>query len=299
MTKFWETLGGKLAEQWVVTLLTPAFVFWIGGIGAWTLYAGRSRFKDALTRITQLPESAQVALAIAGLLLVMASAVIVQRFELEALRVLEGYWPRWTRPLRRWLIAKQNKSITRKGARFQALARKNLHNLTPEEREDYAAPDWKLMHVPADPVQRMPTRLGNILRAAEQRPMDKYGLDAIICWPRLWLLLPDTTRNELTEARANLNTTVRIWLWGMLFLVWSVWTVAVPIGLLVALVAYRWTLHAAEIYGELFEATFDLHRTMLYESLRWPLPATPADEQKAGAELTAYLWRGFTPHTET
>ena len=100
---------------------------------------------------------------------------------------------------------------------------------------------------------------------------------------------------------------VRIWLWSMLFLVWSVWTLlAVPMGLFVALLAYRWALHASEIYGELLEASFDLHRTTLYESLRWPLPATPADEQKAGEELTAYLWRGsdrtapvFTSRNET
>lgn len=293
MTKFWETFGGKLAEHWVVALLTPAFVFWVGGIGAWAWHSGWTRFNDFLTFFTQLSESAQVALVIGGLLVIMISAVIIQRIELGALRLLEGYWPHWTWPLRRRLIAKQNKYIDRKDARFQALARKGLLNLTPEEREDYVALDWAHMHVPAVPTERMPTRLGNILRAAERRPRDKYGLDTIVCWPRLWLLLPDTVRNELTEARANLNTAVRIWLWGMLFLVWSVWTVlAVPMGLLVALFAYRYTQRAAEIYGELFEAAFDLHRTTLYESLRWPLPATPADERRLGEMLTAYLWRG-------
>lgn len=293
MTKFWEALGGKLAEHWVVTLVTPAFVFWGGGIGAWAWHVGSIRFYDVLTRFTQFPESAQVTLLIGGLLVVMASAVIVQQLEAGTLRLLEGYWPRWTHLLRRRLIARQNQSIARKDDHFQALANKGLHNLTPEEREDYAALDWMLMHVPAVPAERMPTRLGNILRTAERRPRDKYGLDTIVCWPRLWLLLPDATRNELAEARTNLNTAIRIWLWGVLFLVWGVWTVlAVPMGLLVTLSAYRWTLRAAEIYGELFEATFDLHRTTLYESLRWPLPATPADERHQGETLTAYLWRG-------
>jgi hypothetical protein len=293
VTKFWEALGGKLAEHWMVTLVTPAFVFWAGGLGAWAWHVGPIRLNHAFTRLVQLPEPAQVALLIGGLLVVMASAVIVQGFELEALRLLEGYWPGWTRPLRRRLIAKQNASTARKDARFQALASKGLPNLTPEEREAYALLEWTHMHAPVVPAERMPTRLGNILRAAERRPQNKYGLDGIICWPHLWLLLPDSVRNELTEARANLNAAVRIWLWGVLFLVWSMWTVlAVPLGLVVALVAYHWALRAAEIYGQLFEAAFDLHRTMLFESLRWPLPATPADERKAGKELTAYLWRG-------
>jgi len=47
------------------------------------------------------------------------------------------------------------------------------------------------MHTPAESDRHMPTKLGNILRAAELRSKDKYGLDAVICWPRLWLLLPD------------------------------------------------------------------------------------------------------------
>ena len=29
--KVMDSFGGKLAEQWVATLLTPAFIFWLGG----------------------------------------------------------------------------------------------------------------------------------------------------------------------------------------------------------------------------------------------------------------------------
>ncbi|MEH1778505.1 MAG: hypothetical protein V7K67_24855 [Nostoc sp.] len=32
--KILESFGSKLAEQWVATLLTPAFVFWAGGAAA-------------------------------------------------------------------------------------------------------------------------------------------------------------------------------------------------------------------------------------------------------------------------
>ncbi|WP_277883236.1 hypothetical protein [Nostoc flagelliforme] len=31
-TKFLESLGGKLAENWAANILTPAFVFWMGGL---------------------------------------------------------------------------------------------------------------------------------------------------------------------------------------------------------------------------------------------------------------------------
>lgn len=69
------------------------------------------------------------------------------------------------------------------------------------------------MQFPSQPNRLMPTKLGNILRAAESRPYDKYGLDAVICWSRLWLLLPDGVKKELQEARSNLNTAARFWLW--------------------------------------------------------------------------------------
>ena len=46
----------------------------------------------------------------------------------------------------------------------------------------------------------------------------------------------------------------------------------------------------------------DLHRTALYQQLRWPLPTDPKQEHSQGEHLTSYLWRGshdpdptFTP----
>ncbi|WP_392533732.1 hypothetical protein [Nostoc sp. C117] len=149
----------------------------------------------------------------------------------------------------------------------------------------------------------MPTKLGNILRAAESRPYDKYGLDAVICWSRLWLVLPDGVKKELQEARSSLNTAPRFWLWSLLFIVWTVWAWwAVPAGLLGLIFAYYWTVDAAGVYCSLLESAFDLYRLELYKSLRWPIPINPKQEQESGKQLTIYLLRGsdqdrpiFTP----
>jgi hypothetical protein len=156
------------------------------------------------------------------------------------------------------------------------------------------------MHLPSTADQLLPTRLGNILRATERRPDERYGLDAIICWSRLWLLLPDTTRKDLQAARAELNNAARLWLWSILFSIWTVlgaWW-AIPIACLTAGVTYySWILDAATTYADLIDATFDVHRTLLYKSLRWQLPATAAAEIEAGKQLTAYLWSGADPST--
>jgi hypothetical protein len=84
----------------------------------------------------------------------------------------------------------------------------------------------------------LPTRIGNILRAAETWPADKYGLDAVVVWPRLWLLLPDISRQELLAARAALDSAVAAVIWGLLFCVFTIWTpFAIPAGLAVAAAA--------------------------------------------------------------
>jgi hypothetical protein len=139
----------------------------------------------------------------------------------------------------------------------------------------------------------MPTKLGNILRAGEGRPSERYGLDAVVCWQRLWLLLPQAARGELQSARAALDSDVVAFSWGVLFLAWTPFTLlAIPIALVVAALAYRGAQTNAAIYSDLFEASFDLYRQDLYEAMSWPLPKSPADEQELGKQLTEYLWRG-------
>jgi hypothetical protein len=140
----------------------------------------------------------------------------------------------------------------------------------------------------------MPTPVGNILRAAERRPVDKYGLDTVAVWPRLWLLLPDLTRQELLSARAGLGNVATAAIWGILYCALAFITpLTIPVGLAAFTVAVTLVLPGrAQALGDLIEAAYDLHRVALYRQLRWPLPASPGQERASGEELTSYLWRG-------
>lgn len=176
---------------------------------------------------------------------------------------------------------------------------KHLHKLQQTQplsaldRANYVRADLALRQFPSLEEDLLSTRLGNILRAAERRPYDRYGLDAIICWPRLWLLLPDSARQELQAARAELNNGVRIWAWSILFLVWTIWAWwAIPAAIVSAVLAYGWILDSAIVYGDLIESVFDLYRSSLYQSLRFPLPTNPAAERAIGLQVTEYLFRG-------
>jgi len=328
--KVLESFGGKLAEQWVATLLTPAFVFWLGGFST---AIQRYGWQTIVTEFTRHPEPLQIAILVGCLCIVAASAFVVQRFDLPTLRFLEGYWHPWLDHFRQQRLqhyrdyrnrfVQQRHNLreieTQRNQEFAALEyqiqshggetlspgksdrylqlREQL--LTPIEQETLIRLGQFLREMPTTNADLMPTRLGNLLRAAERKPLEKYGLDAIVCWSRLWMLLPDAVKKDLQEARTDLNTAARVWFWSILFcgwsvLGWSLWaTWPVILGIPSAWFAYRWAIDAARIYGELIEAAFDLYRHLLYQSIRWNLPPEPEIERRVGADLTRYLMRGF------
>jgi hypothetical protein len=310
LTDFWTGLGGKLAERWITLLFSPALAFWAGGLAAWMWRYGRplvsaDGWKALLDRwaalLQGLPVVAQGALVVGLLLVIVVSNLIVQRLSTPVLRLLEGYyWPRWLNWLRDRLVGHRSDKIDRDNNRWRQLAARGINNLTPRELADFVRLDRRRRSSPAKPERRMPTRLGNILRASEGRPDDYYGLNAVVCWPQLWLLLPDTAKQEVSAARASLNGAAELWLWAVLFIGWTVWAWwALPLGILVAAGSYSQMLGAATIYAELVEGCFHVHRRLLYEALRWPLPVTPAEERQRGAEVSAYLWHGSNATTPT
>lgn len=290
--KFLEGVSGKLAEQWVATLLTPAFIFWLAGLLA---YCDRHGITPLETWLKQYSEPIQIGILAIVLCTIAASAFIAQRFDTEVLRALEGYWY----PGLRYLLipCTQFQKIRRR--RLIALLKRinpKLQNNTATalERAEFVRCDRLLHQFPEKDHDLLPTRIGNILRAAERRPYYRYGLDAIVCWPRLWLVLPEATKKDMQTAQNELNNAVRLFLWSILGLGWGIWSwKIIPIALLSLLFAYNWAIAAATTYGDLIEATFDLHRQLLYQALGWKKPDAPNEERRVGKQLTDYLWRGF------
>ena len=300
--KFIDTVGGKLAEQWVAALLTPAFCFWSGGILAWVLDNDTSQLQQYLEA---LEAPLQLALLAVALLIIAASAFAIQQIESSCLRFLEGYyWPRWFIPLgwlRCKLLKRQEKRLQKLKVRWETLSHQRYQQTISQKndttyetiRELYLL-EYQRRWIPSQAEYLMPTALGNVLRAAEQRSWHKYRLDSVVCWPCLWLLLPDNARSDVHKARESLNSSVRLWVWSILFvLVWTWWVWwAIPIGLGTAFFAHQRMLSFARSYGNLIEATFDLYRIELYKALRWSLPKTSKEEKEQGELLTEYLWRG-------
>lgn len=294
--KFLEGVGSKLAERWMAELITPAFIFWIGGVIALIDHIGWTPVNQWVSE--QLDKPIGLVWAIASLGLVTLSAFIVERFDLGILRFLEGYWYSWwllpLRPLRRQMVKREQKRSQRIDQHWQTLSLIPEQIRTPEQRDEYVQLDWQQQHLPL-PSSMMPTRLGNWLKAAEGHSLERYGLDSIVCWPRLWLLLPEDVKQELKVARSDLNAAARTWFWCLLFMTWGFWVWWLSlIGLLAAfLTYYGWATVAASNYGELIKSTFDLYRHLLYDAIRWQLPTDPKIERRVGKDLTIYLWRGM------
>lgn len=324
--KMIESFGQKFTERIVETIFTPAFFFWL--VGTIALFQ-RFEWSYAIDNLENYPEALQVAILIGLFCLVPTSAFIVKRFDLTIIRFLEGYWPSWLRLYSRHKVEHYRKCKDRlnmkrnslrqtedqRKQRLQALTAtietQSVAALTDDEKMEYQqlyaqllSSDetqeliWLIQQLQAMPgrPELMPTSLGNLLRAAERKPLEKYGLDPIICWSRLWLILPDSVKAELQAARADLDAAARIWFWSILLLGWTIlgalWII--PLGILSAYFAYyHWAISAATTYGELIEATFDVYRHLLYNSIRWQLPDDPNVERRVGKELTAYLQRGF------
>jgi hypothetical protein len=281
------------------------------------------------TTVNHLPVAEQVLIIVGALVILGGSAFLAERLTLPLLRALEGYWIH-PRLLRTWLVDYRRWRYRRYQVRRRDLARRQRLVTLPQAESlslralqadpaadpkelrrlrllqvngfdartsaDLARARRVLRQMPHDDAMGMPTRLGDVLRAAECRPAEKYGLDAVACWYALWSVLPEAAKREIVEARLALDGAARAWLWGVLFAIWAPWNWwAIAIAAAVATLAYYGgIIGAADLFGELIGTTYDLHRFRLYDALHMPRPKSPQlEREKDGPRVTNLLWGGL------
>ncbi|MFC9327316.1 hypothetical protein [Kitasatospora sp. NPDC057015] len=300
LTGFWEGLGGKLGERGSAGFGGPLLVL-LAGWSAWTYHRhGLSglqpdHWRERSAELGRLEASEQLALVLVLIVLVYALGVVGRQVSVPLLRLLEGYWSGWAaKPLVRRRIAQ------RQADRAAATDLYSAHAVAPLDaaaRQRLARLERRISAVPPDHDSVMPTRLGNLLRAAEDRPRHRYGIDPVVCWPHLWLLLDDGERAELTGARAALQTATGSFLWGLVLLLYAplAWWMLLLSPIVCAVSYYGAALAAARTYGDLVVAATDLHRFDLYAAVHWPPPADPSQDVASGHALTVFLRRGVTP----
>lgn len=292
----YTTVTGLLDKRFLVTYFLPSLIFWSLGIIVW--FAGGENLAAALDwwKTESVSHTLQIIGFLAGVTL-FANFVASQSMAL--LRFYEGYWGF---PGGRLLRRVAGDWHRRKLARLDAALASD-----PEAYEQI------YLFYPLPPQRRevMPTRLGNILKNSELYPRDRYSIDAVLVWPRLYNLLPDAFKQSIIDLRGNLDFMLVISAHAAAFAFlaggYLLAAKASPLtflasfagGLAVAWLAYRAALGSALLYAQQIKAAFDLYRNELLNQMRVPLPANRDAERATWAELCQMLYRNIQPASWT
>lgn len=234
-------------------------------------------------------------------LALVAFAILSVPLQIGIVRLLEGYWGT-TRPATAVADWSRRRHLRRRSA-LEALQRTTGadpdQNAAARAHRSYAA--WALSRRYPPPPLVMPTRLGNALRAAEDRAGRRYGLDTIAAWPRLYPLLSERVAALVDDLRAQLDVAARFTavllaatVASAVLLATHGWWLLVPAAALaLAWLSYRGACSAALAYGDGLEAAFDLHHLDLRTSLHLPLPRTLEEERALNEELSRFLLQPF------
>jgi hypothetical protein len=245
-----------------------------------------------LSLVERDPKAWQVALFLVGILSI---AVILQPFQLALVQFLEGYWG--PSPLQQ-RAAEIGIELQRR--RWRELG---LIDETPESAgASEAMQDWvdlRRRWYPTEQARLLPTRLGNTLRASEDRSGGRYGFSTIAVWPRLYAQLPGTLSTAIAEARDQLDTAARLSVTlGLATLVSAAlllpaglsWPLLIPVGTAgLSWLSYQAAIKAAEQHGAYLDAAFDLYRFDLIRQLHLELPRTAEAEGRLNGEISAFF----------
>jgi hypothetical protein len=294
LSKVWDSVSGGVTERFLGRLFGPASLFWgLGGLAySWSRHLGP---EDIVDRVENASGELSIALAVIGALVLVFSNAMMELLDRPLLRALEGYWPP---PFRRLLIARVEtvrRKVVSQRKEWEALARTYAVH-TAEERLRYRHLDRALSFYPENEYQLKPTVIGNVLAASENYPWARYGLASVLTWPRLWLVMDESSRAEITASRSRLNGFVQLLGWLALSLVWVIWAWWVPAVSIVGLViAYRGAASAASGYGELVKGSFDVYHRDLLQRVGLLENGEAGIPFERGRALTLFLRRGIRP----
>ncbi len=297
-----------LGWSYVISSLLPSLVF----VTLTTFI-----FPDFVTKVSDqlqkvdLPGSPWLALV----LLASWLAFVLYNSESLIVKFYEGYFfPKWrvlTWGQRRW-----HREHTKHANALSRLSKQpNLLEKAPELQRlrPWALAEMQLLELraPWNEQHLLPTTLGNVLRASEIYAYERYGIDGLTLWPRLFEVFPEQFVADLEDQNNRfvfmLNSSLLTYLLAAICLYAALMRqlnrgfLAVPasyylkigIGLLVAgYLLYRVGVNVAEDYGLSIRTGFDLYRFDLLVKLRQPLPTTLMQERDTWEVLCEFLVAG-------
>lgn len=303
VTAWVASLGGKLAERWLATLLLPGVVFVCAAAVAARLgqrhWADVGLARSGIDRFAATPavhsNGAVLLMALAAVALAVATSTVAQALGQLVVRLWTGTWGRCGRALAR----RRRRRWDEAAARYEAALREKarlLRGVHPSPPATAELPDTASLAAVRDRIAltrpRLPTWTGDRMLAADEHIRIAYDLDLSTIWPRLWLTLPEEVRAPLAQAQAGFTAAARTAAWGGLWLALGLrWWPAALIGVGVLVLGWWRGRTGMEYLAQLVESAVDLHAAALAVSLGHPVegPFAPAD----GESVTRILRKGY------
>ncbi|MFF2409592.1 hypothetical protein [Streptomyces sp. NPDC058092] len=302
MTGFLAVIGTKLADRWVQALVLPGLL-WVATLAV-VARLGQDHPLDVdrlttwLDRLATQPtgrSSAGVLLMTTAVLLGSSTAGLAAGALgglLQRLWGASGAHPplawavRWRR--RRHITERARRAIARAAdphMRGGSLARA-LVRAVAARHEHRRMALIRGGRMPEAPTR--PTWIGNRFHNAATRVHTLYDLDLELAWPRLWAVLPDNLRGDVTGARDSYTAAARLTAWGLLYGALATgWWPAAPIGACLVVAGVVRARSSAEVLAGLIETAVDLHVNDLAHRLGTPAGAPPTVE--TGRAITSRL----------
>jgi hypothetical protein len=283
---------GFFDRRFQVTYFLPSLLFWGVLIVIW--YAGKGDVSAAAHLWTGEGTVWIVRLIAFFAWLVIFSNVLASQSS-GLLRLYEGYWNFPGSGLFRRIGQQWHQ---RKLAQYDAQSRRD-----PRQYQ-YIYFGYPL---PTQPGQVMPTQLGNILKNSELYSLDRYQLDAVVMWPRLYNLFPPSFTEAVIELRTSVDFMLVIsFLSAALAFISGIYLVFVGAspylfllcfagGLIVSWIAYRGAIGNALLYAQQIKVAFDLYRHELLKQMRVPLPKTAAAERATWSAVKEHIYNNSLP----
>jgi len=282
LTSLTGGLLGLLDRRLVLTAWLPSLLCW-GGLGA--LIVTGVGWSPATGWWLRQPAQFQVTLAVLALAWVTLSAYLVAALIPVFIRVGEGYWPSWLS----WLYRRRQ-------------ARHRERQAAMDDPEVFAR---RYFDYPLVNDRVLPTRLGNILRAAEDHALERYEINAVVVWPRLYVVLPDPFVAAIAAAKTPLDLMSVMGALASVFAVCGTivsaillpWYAAVACfggGVLIMWLTYIGAVQTARPYAQLVRAAFDVHRGLLLDATGLKRPRSYGEERRQWEQIS-HLWYQGAP----
>ncbi|MCC8247636.1 hypothetical protein [Saccharothrix luteola] len=268
MSGFFQELAKKLAERWVGLLLVPGALFVVAAVLGLHLGHGHAldwtraarHLTDRAAAVGKLSGGGQASVVVGLLIAASAVGLVVQAMAGVTRRVFLGTWPWPLTPLVRWRTGRRRTRWHRRVAKRRELEREHpsgTRTAAQQRAVDRAAARVNALAM-AEPGSA--TWMGDRVHAVEAVARNRYGLDLIFAWPRLWLVLPETTRAEITTTHASFAAGIAVaaWAWP-LFALGVRWWPAFAVGLVVGATGWARARGAVTDLTALSEAAVDLH----------------------------------------